>query len=153
MNWTGILVVVVMMAFVGLMAFVRLSPTEPDAWHVDPTDPALSVGQGRALLRDDGDLQSPVFDMTAPELLAAFDRIADATPRTRILAGSVAEGQITYVTRSAIWGFPDYTSVRAIPVEGGAQIVAYARLRFGRSDMGVNAARLQSWLAALDAGS
>jgi uncharacterized protein (DUF1499 family) len=142
-----------MFAFVGLMAVVRLSPTNPSDWHVDPTDLALQPGDGRALLRADGDLQSPVFDMTPEELLAAFDTVADASPRTRVIAGSVEEGRITYMTRSLIWGFPDYTSVRAIPSGDGAQLVAYARLRFGRSDMGVNAERLQSWVDAVAAGT
>lgn len=153
MSWTGPIIVVLMMGFVGLMAVVRLAPSDPAEWHVDPTDPALSSGEGHALLRADGDLQSPVFDMTPEALLAALNEIADATPRTRVLAGSVEEGQITYLTRSLIWGFPDYTSVRAIPAGDGAELVAYARLRFGGSDMGVNAARLQDWLSALSAGS
>ncbi len=153
MNWTGTIIVVAMMAFVGLMAVIRLAPSDPEVWHVDPTDPTLSAGSGRALVRADGNLQSPVFARTPEDLLAAFDAIADASPRTRVLAGSVSEGRVTYLTRSLIWGFPDYTSVTAVPAEGGAQIVAYGRLRFGGSDMGVNTERLQGWLAALGPGS
>ena len=37
-----------------------------------------------------------------------------------IIAGSVDEGWITYVQRTMLLGFPDYISVKAIPVEGGA---------------------------------
>ena len=49
---------------------------------------------------------------------------------------------ITYVTRSALFRFPDYTTVR----HRDAQIEIYGRLRFGRSDLGVNAARIDRWL-------
>jgi len=99
MNWIGPAIVVVMMAFVGAMAFVRLAPTEAAQWHVDPTDPALASGPGQALVRDDGSLQSPVYEASPEEVLAAFDTIADATPRTRVVAGSVAEGQISSLCR------------------------------------------------------
>ncbi|WP_425090464.1 DUF1499 domain-containing protein [Tropicimonas sp. S265A] len=153
MNWTGTIIIVLMFVFVGLMAVVRLSPSNPAEWHVDPTDLALKPGDGRALMRADGDLASPEFDMAPQELLAAFDAVADASPRTRVIAGSVEEGRITYMTRSLIWGFPDYTSVTAIPSGDGAKLVAYARLRFGSSDLGVNAKRLQSWVDAVAAGS
>jgi len=49
---------------------------------------------------------------------------------------------ITYVTRSRVFGFPDYTTVR----QAGPQLEIYGRLRFGRSDLGVNAARIDGWL-------
>lgn len=67
------------------------------------------------------------------------------TPRTLRLAGSVAEGRITWETRSLFWGFPDYATAEVRP-DG---LYNYARLRFGSSDFGVNAARLQDWLSRL----
>jgi hypothetical protein len=45
--------------------------------------------------------------------LARLDEIALATPRTTRLAGSPDEGRITWITRSALWGFPDYTTAQA----------------------------------------
>ena len=50
-----------------------------------------------------------------PPALAAIDAAARATPRTRVLAGSVEAGMITYVTRSRLWAFPDYTTVAVAP--------------------------------------
>ena len=66
-------------------------------------------------------------------------------PRTHVLAGGPDVGLTTYVTRSALWGFPDYTTI----AQDGDAIVIRAHLRFGQSDMGVNAARVRSWVAAL----
>ena len=131
-------------ALLGLMALVRLAPVDPAVWNVAPpaaTNPAQGVqpftGGARA------DLTLPPDQARAT--LAALDRIATQTPRTRRLAGSVDEGRITWETRSALWGFPDYTTAQITPMG----LTLYARLRFGREDMGVNAARLRAWLAAL----
>ena len=55
--------------------------------------------------------------------------------------------------RSRVWGFPDYVSVRVLPgdAEGTSTLAILSRLRFGRSDVGVNAARMQTWLAEVGA--
>lgn len=129
-------------ALVIFAAFVRLAPSDPALWHVAPVaqgaEGSVVAEPGAASLRLAGD---------GAALLARLDDIALATPRTTRLAGSVAEGRITWITRSAVWGFPDYTTAEAGP-EG---LVVQARLRFGRDDMGVNAARLQDWQASLTA--
>jgi uncharacterized protein (DUF1499 family) len=89
--------------------------------------------------------------MPPGDLAARLDAIARDWPRTKLLAGSVAEGWMTYVTRSRWVAFPDYTSVVITPDEGGARLAAFARARYGKSDLGVNAERLDAWLAALRA--
>ena len=127
-------------AVLGLAAYVRLAPSDPARWHVatEVSGPPGEVvaGEGRASLRFPGD---------GAALLARLDAVALATPRTQRLAGSIQEGRITWVTRSALWGFPDYTTAEARP--DGLHV--QARLRFGRSDLGVNAARLADWLSRL----
>ncbi|MDH3264306.1 MAG: DUF1499 domain-containing protein [Paracoccaceae bacterium] len=138
----------------GVAAYVRLAPSDSVRWHIDPADPALVPGEAGLLVRPEGgDIAGPVFDHTPGALLATFDAVARATPRTRVLAGSVEEGRITYVTRSALWGFPDYTTVETIPAEGGARLMVYARSRFGGNDWGVNRARVEAWLARLGSGA
>lgn len=133
----------------GFAAYVRFSPVDMAVLQVDPVT-AGPVGDGRFILRPDaGDMAAPVYADTPAALLARLDAVARATPRTKVVAGSLAEGRITYVTRSAFWGFPDYTTVVALPVSGGATLAIYARLRFGRSDLGVNKARVLAWLDAL----
>ncbi len=82
-------------------------------------------------------------------MLTSIDRIAGETARTSRIAGSIEEGRITYVTRSAFWGFPDYTTVAAVPVDGGTSVAILGRARFGRSDLGVNRKRIEGWLDAL----
>ena len=126
---------VLIFAFVGLMAYIRLAPSDPARWHVMPDqvqDETLPGGAMRVIPGDE-------------ERFAELAAIMEATPRTQHLAGTVEEGMVTYITRSLVFGFPDYTTARL----QGDQIEIYSRLRFGQSDMGVNAARLESWLAQL----
>lgn len=148
-SFAYLLPLLAMFAIVGVSAYIRLAPSPAQTWHVDPIETGLSSGRNRVLMRADSDMQSPVFAETAEALLARLNLVADAAPRTRILAGGVQDGHITYLTRSKLLGFPDYTSVRAVTVPGGAQLVIYARSRFGQSDIGVNKARITDWLEQL----
>ena len=136
---------------VGTVLTVRIAPTDPAAWHVDPLS-AQSPGPAGVLARPEGgDLPVPVLNATPSEVLTRLDAIIVGTPRTKRIAGDVASGRITYVTRSLIFGFPDYATVTAVPVEGGSAPVVLSRLRFGVSDTGVNGRRVQGWLDALAA--
>lgn len=123
-----------------LVAYVRLAPTNARRWHKVPdvSGPGDVTGEGSFL-------SARRMTETSAEVLAAVEQHALATPRTRVLKGSVAEGMITFQTRSAVIGFPDYTTV----VVNGDLLVMYGRLRFGRKDFGVNRARIAGWLEAL----
>jgi uncharacterized protein (DUF1499 family) len=117
------------------IGYIRLAPSDPAVWNQPVSaeaDRDFSAGAIRIIL-------------TGPDGLARLDDIARATPRTEVLAGSVAEGRITYVTRTRVIGFPDYTTAQ----QDGDQLTLYARLRFGRSDLGVNRARVEQWIDAL----
>lgn len=127
----------------GVAAYVRLAPSVPAVWHVPPVIDApwdtVQPGRGSAALRLSLAKGAPA------DLLARLDTLAMATPRTTRLSGSVAEGRITWITRSALWGFPDYTTAE-VRVDG---LYIQARLRFGSEDTGVNAARLNDWFSRL----
>ena len=53
---------------------------------------------------------------------------------------------MTWITRSRLFGFPDYTTAE-VRSDG---LYVWSRLRFGKGDMGVNAARLNGWALALE---
>lgn len=136
MKIVGYVLVLIALLLVGILAYVRLAPSDPDRWHTSieaETSQDMEGGAIRVLRTD-------------PTALGRVDEAARALPRTQVLAGSVEEGRITYVTRTAMVGFPDYTTVE---YDDGL-LKMHARLRFGRSDMGVNAARLQQLLAAAE---
>ena len=123
---------------VAISAYVRLAPTDPERWHSLPA----------AMTNRDTDGGAMRVVGAGQDGLTRLDQIIRATPRTRVLAGSVEEGMITYVSRSRVFGFPDYTTVR----QAGPQLELYGRLRFGRSDIGVNAARIDGWLQSFAQG-
>lgn len=132
--------------------YVALAPSDPAQWHVDPlTRPTTGKpNEARAMPDGPADFVVAAWPMTPEALAALLDGVVMAEPRTVRLAGEPAQGFTTYVQRSALIGFPDYVSVRAVSVEGGAALAIWSRSRFGYSDMGVNRARVARWLAALD---
>ncbi|MDD7969604.1 DUF1499 domain-containing protein [Roseinatronobacter alkalisoli] len=141
--------IVILLLAVAVTAYIRLAPSDPARWHEDPRLVARPKTPNFHLIRMvGGDAMPPVFQ-TSPESLAArLDDIARGDG-AQLLAGSVAQGHMTYVTRTPIMGYPDYTTVLIEPAGEGAALLAFARARFGHSDMGHNRARLNRWIATL----
>ncbi|GMG84866.1 DUF1499 domain-containing protein [Paralimibaculum aggregatum] len=132
---------------------------DPARWHADPLASERTGRPNDHLVAPEGLAAAPVDAVFAPvfppaaespaALIAQLHRVAMAEPRVTVVAGSPEALHVTYVQRSAVFGFPDYISVRAVPVGGGAGLALWSRARFGYSDMGVNAARVSRWLGAL----
>lgn len=125
---------VILLVAAGL-AYVRLAPGDPARWHlpVDATTDAETDNSATRVLAAEA------------EALTRADAHMRGLPRTEVLAGSVGEGRITYVTRSRLMGYPDYTTLDY----SDGMLKAHARSRFGKSDLGVNRKRLEGLLAAL----
>lgn len=140
---TGIIVLIV-----GFAAYVRLAPIDVAAVHAqaEPRGPGDYSADGGFLV---------VRQITAAPgaILGGIAQTALAEDRTSILAGSAADGKMTFVTRTKLWGFPDYTTASIIPLgsvdNAGPLLMIDGRLRFGKSDLGVNKARIERWLTAL----
>lgn len=139
-----LLVIVLVIVVAGLL-YIRLAPTDISRWHAAAKpgpigEKTLKGGYiWRAAAGDDG-----------KAMLEQINAAALATPRTQMLTGSVEAGQITYVTRSKIFGFPDYTTVGIYEGPDGQPVIeAYGRLRYGLSDLGVNANRIKGWIGTL----
>ena len=134
------LLILVLLTFAGFVAYVRMAPTNVAKWH------ALPDVQEPGDTSTPGSFQAVRRIVVSPEeILTAVEQRALATPRTRLLAGSVSEGLLTFQSRSAVMGFPDLTTV-AVQDD---LLVIYGRLRFGKADLGVNRARIAGWLETL----
>lgn len=118
----------------GFAAYVRFAPQDAERWRL--TGPMARLGDHAEA---GGFRAVRVFEGN----WGAVEAVLLATPRTRALGGW--DEQRLYVTRSALWGFPDYSTVRL----ADGQIEIYGRLRFGKSDLGVNQARIRNWLTDL----
>ncbi len=126
---------IVLTGIVVVLGYIRLAPSDPATWHEMPAD-AAERDFGTGVIR---------IVQVGPDGLDRLDRIILDTPRTSQLAGSAKLGMVTYVTRSKVFGFPDYTTVR----QDGETLTIYGRARFGRADFGVNRARVEGWIDAL----
>jgi Protein of unknown function (DUF1499) len=144
----GFGVIVLIVLAVGLAAYVRLAPSDPGRWHLDMAAPGFQPPARAAAFCPRRETR---YDMTADPfaLLARLDEIALAAPGTTRLAGSAEDGRITWITRSRIMGFPDFTTAQVITDDDGPRLCIIARQRFGDFDWGVNARRVGAWTQEL----
>ena len=139
----GTALVILGLLLAAALGYVRLAASDPDVWHAPELDPVPlgehpGTGRFSARYQVSGD---------GTETLARLHEVARSSPRTTVLAGEVKDGKVTYVTRTRMIGFPDYTTV-ALQTDlqtGETSLQIYARLRFGLDDLGVNRARVQDW--------
>ena len=85
--------------------------------------------------------------------VAAFNRALDTAQRMgwTIVAADDAAGRIEASDTSRWFGFTDDIVIRIIPSASGSRIDLRSSSRVGRSDFGVNAARVERYLSALRA--
>lgn len=122
----------------GLQAWVRLAPLPPARLTArpGPMEPGVHPMTGGVKV------VRPLAELP-PNALAKLEAIATATPRTDRKGDEPA----AFVTRSLLWGFPDI----ALIWSDGVTLQVHSHLVFGRSDLGVNAARVARWFAELEA--
>lgn len=133
----------IVIALLVLLAYLRVAPTDLARWHQKAPGEAMGETRGQ---------NSMIWRVPAEDnLLRRYDAVIRQTPRTEQIAGSLADGQITYVTRSALMGYPDYTTL-GLYGDNPPYVEVYSRSRFGRSDLGVNAKRVAGWRAQVEAG-
>lgn len=137
-----------LMIVISGLIYIRVAPHDTAALHLAPP---VGAKPANPVIRAGSAVFAQIFIGPPADILAQLNATALATPRTRVLAGSVEEGMITYVSRSRVFGFPDYTTVQIEADQQGSRATIYGRLRFGKSDFGVNRARIQGWLNTVEA--
>ena len=141
---------IILAVIVAMVLWVRVAPSDANEWHADPETVDKNARPNQFLMRDGQDADSLVFDMDPATLAAKFNEIALSQPKVTVLAGSADTGHVTYLQRTNLMAYPDYISVKIAAKEGGkSRLIIYSRSRFGRSDLGVNKARIKAWVAAL----
>jgi len=129
---------VVLIAFMALQLMIRIAPSKPENWVISET------GQAPGDYPSDGGFRVVRSVEDASAFTQKFEQAMLAEPGTQKLGQM--QGQDIYISRSAFWGFPDYTTL----VTDDERAEIYARLRFGKSDMGVNRARLERVLGRIE---
>ncbi len=98
------------------------------------------------------DFTTPVYPIAGARLREIVRETALAQPRTQLVYSARWEEEERFVTRSPLMRFPDTVVARVYGAGPGQSMLGlYSRSQIGRSDLGVNRARLQRWLDAIDA--
>jgi len=153
----GWLLIVVVLGTAGVAVGMRTLGHDPARWHVDPAS-AERTGRPNDYLVAPAGMTAAIPDRIASvhatdprALLFQFDAVARPARSVEVVAGSLDALTITYVQRSQVFGFPDYITVRAVAVAGGAALIVWSRSRVGYNDIGVNRDRVDGWLAQIGA--
>lgn len=100
------------------------------------------------------DRTSPVLPVAPADQLRLWEEVIAASPRTRVLGIDEAALLIHAEQRSRIFRFVDTIAIQVLPAgDGDSTFAAYSRSEIGYSDMGVNQARLEEWIARLEAAA
>jgi len=96
------------------------------------------------------DKTSPTYPTSPERLLAAYRRVFETLPRFEATELSDDGRALEAVQRSRLFKFPDLISLRVFEAgEGLATPAIYSHARYGRSDFGVNRARVISWIGGV----
>lgn len=131
---------------------MRTVTSEPAVWHVDLSQATRTGKPNDFLMATEGYVSVPIdrtlspLDRPPANWLGRVRDVALSEPRTELVAGSPDDGRMTFVQRSGVFAFPDYITVQA----DGADRAIWSRSRYGQSDLGVNAKRVERWMAALN---
>ena len=100
------------------------------------------------------DRAPPVLAVAPSDLLRLWAEVVTASPRARVLRLNETELVIHAEQRSRLMRFVDTIVVRVLPgADGTSTFAAYSRSELGYGDMGVNRARLEDWIARVEAAA
>jgi uncharacterized protein (DUF1499 family) len=100
------------------------------------------------------DRTAPVLPVQPADQLRLWEEVVTASPRTRVLQVDETGLTIHAEQRSALFRFVDTIVVHVVPAgDGASTFAAYSRSELGYSDMGVNQARLEDWIARVEAAA
>lgn len=112
---------------------------------------ALAAPPGVCVAR--ADFSVPVLDISKAALADRLRAVAQAEPRTRLVAEFPELDQLVFEQHSRAFRFPDTIRVQVVSMSDGVSAILYSRSRYGGWNMGVNRKRLCRWLARLEASA
>lgn len=148
MKWVFWIAVIAVLAVAAGAIYMRTLAHDAKRWNIDPRGFALPAGTQNAALKAGTDALR--FDAPPSVVAAEIKRMALSQHRTTHLAGSPTDMPMTFVETSGIMAYPDYISVLVTAEGTGSAVHILSRSRFGKSDLGVNDARLKRWSEQLE---
>ncbi len=118
---------------------------------IRPTTPNTALAAPADFLPTPDVVTGP-YRVPPERLYQAILALAQAQPRVFPAAQYHDLRQVHFVARSAWLNFPDLiTAAVSGPDDGPSTLVLYSRSVYGHSDLGVNRARIDAWLPAIQA--
>ena len=100
------------------------------------------------------DIEAPVFARPAQEMFRVVEAAVARERDLQEIASDAAQGTLRYVQRSRLMRYPDTINVKVVDLPGsGSSVLIYSRSQLGRSDMGVNRARIERWMGLIAAAT
>eukprot|EP00038_Savillea_parva_P002886 m.118662 g.118662 ORF g.118662 m.118662 type:complete len:190 (+) comp10989_c0_seq1:173-742(+) len=121
-----------------------------------PWTPNHALAALPGLTRATPDRDGPLFALPRDTVLAAVRRVLTAQPRTVLVrpadhGDGATDDTLVFVQRSLVWRFPDTVYVKAVDMAGGkTSLIIFSASAYGHGDLGVNLARVNSWIAQLE---
>jgi hypothetical protein len=98
------------------------------------------------------DLEAPLFARPVPEMFSVVEAAVAGEHDLQKTAQDESQGTLRYVQRSRLMRYPDTINVKvAATPDGGSAVLIYSRSQIGRSDLGVNRARIERWIKLIEA--
>ena len=98
----------------------------------------------------DRDATSPVYKLNVEALQTAFLESLEPEKGLARVDGDSEQNKLRFVQRSRLLRYPDTINVRFFALgDKQSTLAIYSRSQIGTSDLGVNLARLNRWLARL----
>jgi uncharacterized protein (DUF1499 family) len=115
-----------------------------------PNSTAYSADVAAQQQRAYPEIAPALLALAAPEALARAERVARAMGWA-IVAVAAGEGRIEATATTLLFGFKDDIVIRITPQGNGSRVDLRSLSRVGRSDLGVNASRIHTFLQKLQA--
>ena len=96
------------------------------------------------------DIEAPVFARPAPEMFRVVESAVAGEPDLQKSGSDETQGTLRFVQRSRLMRYPDTINVKVVALpDGGSTVLIYSRSQLGRSDLGVNRARIKRWIGLI----
>lgn len=126
--------------------FVAIAPLRADAPNpVEYAGPETAEQQRQAY----PEIKTVEFDAPANEVFAAALALAEQQPTWELVDHNVVEGRIEATATTKWFGFKDDVVMRITQGENSSYFDMRSKSRVGLSDVGVNAARINAFVAQL----
>ena len=119
--------------------------------HATPNDALVCTAERCPQARPDREPR--IYRLEPSALLARLREVVQADGNVvELYCGADCDRTARFIQYTRLMRYPDTIDIEAFPVNGQSTFAIYSRSLIGSGDMGVNHARIERWLAALDAG-